>query len=164
MQDSKNVLSENILNNKDISEIPACTLPAQEENRKNGISEDKENGGKTDTVKDRLKEKYLTTASLKKVSSFLFSLLSAFFFLYVFGNMQDFLDESQLIILHILAGISVILFLVSFISFIFNILLYSQSEKKKFAVNFIFHIAMSMIGLASAFIYTSIIVISKGMI
>lgn len=108
-------------------------------------------------------QQHITIRFLHRTVLFFFSFLIALFSLFILGNIQNFLNTSQLIILRFLIGSGVLLFLFALFALIFECyyMLHVQSTR------YLFHCIMSGIacifGLAIAVVSAVILMLSAGL-
>lgn len=109
-------------------------------------------------IKKRLFIRFLQRAVL-----FLFLFLIALFILFVVGNIQNFLDASQIIILRLQIGVGTLLFLLAGFSILFEIYYGIILRQKRFFIRFIMNSLAAAFGLIIAIISAIILLLSAGL-
>ena len=106
--------------------------------------------------------KHVTIRFLHRTVLFLFTVLIALFVLFILGNVQNFLDSSQIIILRFLIAGGILLFLVAVFAFLFEIN-YSIYLRKPFYLGRCIISGIACIfGLAIAIVASAILLLSNG--
>lgn len=100
---------------------------------------------------------------LHRTESFLFTVLIALSVLFVLGNIQNFLDSSQIIILQVLIGIGVLLFLCAAFAFLFEINYTIHLRRLYYLGHCIISAIACVFGLATAITASVILLLSNGL-
>ena len=108
-------------------------------------------------------KKHISVRFLQRTVLFLFSFLIALFILFIVGNIQNFLDASQIIILQLQIGVGVLLFLLAGFSILFEIYYGIMLRKKWVLIRFIINGLASAFGLITAIISAVILLLSAGL-
>lgn len=111
-----------------------------------------------------LTQKQLTIRFLQRTVLFLFSFLIALFSLFILGNIQNFLDSSQLIILRFLIGTGVLLFLFALFAFIFEIYHGIRLRSVYYFIRCVISGIACLFGLSTAIIAAVILLLSIGLL
>lgn len=107
--------------------------------------------------------KQVTIRFLHRTVLFLFTVLIALFVLFVLGNIQNFLDSSQIIILQFLIGVGVLLFLFAVFAFLFEIRYIIHLRKLYYLGHCIISVIACIFGLATAIAAAVILLLSNGL-
>jgi len=111
------------------------------------------------------KRKQFTIKFLHRtVLFFLFSFLIALFALFVLGNIQNFLDSSQLIILHFLIAAGILLFLFAIFAFIFEIFYLFHLRNTQYLLHCVISGIACIFGLVIAVLAAVILLLSTGLV
>lgn len=100
---------------------------------------------------------------LHRTVVFLFTVLIALFVLFVLGNIQSFLDSSQIIILQFLIGTGTLLFLYAAFVFLYEISHTIRLRKLYYLVYCIISAVACIFGLITAIAASAIILLSNGL-
>ena len=107
--------------------------------------------------------KQVTIRFLHRTVLFLFTVLIALFVLFVLGNIQNFLDASQIIILQFLSGTGILLFLCAAFAFLFEINYSIHLRKLYYLGHCILSGIACIFGLLTAIASSVIISLSNGL-
>ena len=110
--------------------------------------------------KKDVKSKPLVFFFLTVFSSFLFLILISLIFLYIAGNYRGFLDENLVIILKASVAVTIILFLISIVSFFVDFYLLVIKRRFLFFLAFLLSFLFIVVSVFFAVVDTLIIVIS----
>ncbi len=109
-----------------------------------------------------LKHTPVTIRLLHRTIRFLLSLLAACIILFLVGNWQDFLDESQFVILNVQIFTGSLLFLVAAGAFLFELYQICILGRKKYTVLCSISFFVSLIGLCVLVVSIIILILSSG--
>lgn len=107
--------------------------------------------------------KQVTIRFLHRTVLFLFTVLIALFALFILGNVQNFLDSSQIIILRFLIGSGILLFLCAVFAFLFEIRSIIRSRKFYYLGHCIISVVACIFGLIIAIAAAVIMLLSNGL-
>ena len=107
-------------------------------------------------------QKHFTIRFLRRTMLFLFSFLIALFALFIVGNIQNFLDSSQLIILKCLIAAGVLLFLFAVFTFLFEIYYTLHLRRTYYLIRCIISSVAGIFGLIIAITAAFILLLSTG--
>ena len=105
----------------------------------------------------------ITLRFLHKTVFFLFSFFIIVFLLFIIGNIQNFLDTTQLFILRIAAGTGGLLFFFAAFAAIFELYYIVQLRRKRYAGYCIINLIACATGLLGSVIATVILILSSGL-
>lgn len=106
---------------------------------------------------------HVTIKFLHRTVLFFFSFLLALFSLFILGNIQNFLNTSQLIILRFLIGSGVLLFLFALVALIFECYYMLHVQNTQYLFHCIISGAACIFGLAIAATAAVILMLSAGL-
>ena len=107
--------------------------------------------------------KQVTIRFLHRTVLFLFTVLTALFVLFILGNIQNFLDSSQIIILQFLIAGGILLFLVAVFAFLLEINYTIYIRKPYYLGRCIISVIACIFGLVIAIIASVILLLSTGL-
>lgn len=107
--------------------------------------------------------KQVTIRFLHRTVLFLFTVLIALFVLFVLGNIQNFLDSSQIIILQFLLATGVLLFLCAVFAFLFEVNYTIYLRKLYYLGHCIISAIAGIFGLITAIAASVILLLSNGL-
>ena len=107
--------------------------------------------------------KQVTIRFLHRAVLLLFTVLIASFALFILGNIQNFLDSSQILILQVLTGTGILLFLFAVFALIFEIRSTIRLRKSYYLGHCIISTIACIVGLAIAIIAAVILLLSTGL-
>ncbi|QSH91191.1 hypothetical protein C5N99_00820 [Treponema medium] len=107
--------------------------------------------------------KQVTIRFLHRTVLFLFTVLIALFVLFVLGNIQNFLDSSQTIILQFLIADGILLFLIAVFALLFEINYSIYLRKPYYIGRCIISGIACIFGLAMAITASAILLLSNGL-
>ena len=108
--------------------------------------------------------KQLTIRFLHRTVLFVFSFLLALTVLFILGNIQNFLDSSQLIILKALIVIGVLLFLLAFFSLVIEAYYAIRAQRPYYLIHCIISGIAIIFGLVIAVVSFIILLLSAGIL
>ena len=107
--------------------------------------------------------KHVTIRFLHRTVLFLFTVLIALFVLFILGNVQNFLDSSQIIILRFLIAGGILLFLVAVFAFLFEINYSIYLRKPYYLGRCIISGIACLLGLIIAILAAIILLLANGL-
>lgn len=107
--------------------------------------------------------KQVTIRFLHRTVLFLFTVLIALFVLFVLGNIQNFLDSSQIIILRFLTASGILLFLFAVFAFLFEINYSIRLRKPYYLGRCLISVIACIFGLVTAIAAAVILLLSTGL-
>ena len=107
--------------------------------------------------------KQVTIRFLHRTVLFLLTVLIALFALFILGNIQNFLDSSQIIILQFLIAGGILLFLLAVFAFLFEINYTIYLRKRYYLSHCIISIIACIFGLVMAIAASVILLLSTGL-
>ncbi len=107
--------------------------------------------------------KQITIRFLHRTVLFLFTVLIALFALFILGNIQNFLDSSQIIILQFLIVDGILLFLIAVFALLFEINYSIYLRKLYYPCRCIISGIACIFGLAIAIAASAILLLSNGL-
>ena len=108
------------------------------------------------------KRKQVTIRFLHRTVLFLFSFLIALCALFVLGNVQSFLDSSQLIILRFLIGTGSLLFILSLFSLLVELYYIFHLRSARYLGHCVLSGITCVAGLGAAILAATILLLSNG--
>lgn len=108
------------------------------------------------------KRKQITIRFLNRTVLFLFFFVIALFSLFVLGNVQNFLDSSQKVILRSLLGAGGLLFVFSVFSFLFELYYIFHAKSARYLGHCIISAFACAVGLGIAVLAAVILLLSSG--
>ena len=107
--------------------------------------------------------KQITIRFLHRTVLFLFTVLIALFVFFILGNIQNFLDSSQITILRFLIADGILLFLVAVFAFLFEINYSIHLRNLYYLSHCIISGIACIFGLATAIAASAILLLSNGL-
>ena len=107
--------------------------------------------------------KQVTIRFLHRTVLFLFTVLIALFVLFVLGNIQNFLDSSQIIILQLLIVVGILLFLVAAFALLFELNYSIYLRKLHYVGRCIISGIACLLGLIIAILAAIILLLANGL-
>ena len=107
--------------------------------------------------------KHVTIRFLHRTVLFILTVLIALLVLFILGNIQNFLDSSQIIILQFLIGIGALLFLCAAFAFLFEINYTIHLRKLYYLGHCIISAIACIFGLITAIAASVILLLSNGL-
>ena len=107
--------------------------------------------------------KQVTIRFLHRTVLFLFTVLIALVALFVLGNIQNFLDSSQIIILRFLTASAILLFLFAVFAFLFEINYSIRLRKPYYLGRCLISVIACIFGLVTAIVTAVILLLSTGL-
>ena len=108
-------------------------------------------------------QQHVTIKFLHRTVLFFFSFLIALFSLFILGNIQNFLNASQLIILRFLIGTGVLLFLFALFAIVFECYYMIHVQSAQYLFHCIISGVACVFGLAIAVVAAVILLLSAGL-
>lgn len=109
-----------------------------------------------------MRNKQLTIRLLHRTVRFLFSVLIALLALFVLGNLQNFLDTSQIMILKFLSASSVLLFICAFFTFLCEVYYTVYNRTLFYLRHCVSSIIAAAFGLVTAIAASAVLLLSSG--
>lgn len=111
----------------------------------------------------RKSRKQLTTRFLHRTVLFSTSFSLGLALFYLFGNVQEFLDSTQYLILGVLSGTALVTVMLSLTVLVFEIVLLLARRQRIHPVQVIVHLLCLVSGVFLSLVSTTIILLSRGL-